>query len=239
MKTIAIILGLTTAALAQQPSIATSGGLRFGMTVTQAKAVLTGQIASEERPPKNPTAYRLVLKPVVLEPIIAKGVPNVIFEHDHLIRVLLDYSVPTAEERQSAEKNGSRISNCGETDRLSPTEQSRRSRYSLMMVNFDGIAKAMNTLFQEKYGRPINETGTWPDREEVSAHYIALDFVAEHPDAPASFIAAELPSLHKEYSYQRAWRSGGQMIRISLSIVCDMLYLDIQYEPDSANANNY
>jgi len=237
MKTITLILGLTATALAQQPSVTTWGGLRFGMTVAQAKTTLAGQIASEERPPKNPTAYRLVLKPVILEPIVAYGVPNIIFERDRLIRVLLDYSVPTAEERQMAEENRSKIPTCGSGDGLQTT-YSHKERYSPMMLNFNAIAEAMNGVFQEKYGKPINETGIWPSEDAASKHYIHVGYLGTHPDLPASAIADVLPEWDKQYKYQRAWKSGGQMIRISLSIVCDMLFLDVEYEPEN-QINNY
>jgi hypothetical protein len=170
----------------------TWGGLRFGMSVDDAKKLLAGRIKSEEQPPKNPSAYILTLNPISLG--VSNGEPHVIFERGKLVRVLLMFS--------------KRAEGC--------FDKPDRTRDIEKIITVDAVGEAATGAFQEKYGKPVNETGLWPSHDALMNH-----FVERKED--------------EEFKYTRAWRSQGQMIRISLSIICDSLFLDVSYDPESAN----
>jgi hypothetical protein len=168
----------------------TWGGLRFGTSVDDAKQQLAGRIQSEERPSQNPTAFILILKSVLLGH--AKGEPHIIFEGGRLIRVVLLFS----------------------TEAEGCFDKPDRARDAEKILTIDAVGEAVTGAFQEKYGKPINETGSWPSHDMLINHF------AGHRE-------------EETFKAVRAWKSGGQVIRISLNIVCDTLFLDISYDPES------
>jgi hypothetical protein len=39
----------------------------------------------------------------------------------------------------------------------------------------------------------------------------------------------------EKFKSVRAWKSGDQMIRMTLNMICDTLFLNVSYDPESAN----
>jgi hypothetical protein len=114
----------------------TWGGLHFGMSVEDARKLLLGKIQSEDRAAKNPEVLTFTLKP---EPLgLIKSTPHIIFKEGVLTRVVLMFSEPAS--GCSAQRNSELISR------------------EIAMI--DEVGRASVGVFPEKYGKPINETGT-------------------------------------------------------------------------------
>jgi hypothetical protein len=170
----------------------TWGRLRFGMSVDDAKQLLAGRIKSEERPPLNPSAFILTLEPIPIG--VAKGEPKIIFEQGQLIRVVLNFSIPA----------------------VGCFDKPDRGRDVHQMMTIDAVGEAATGAFQEKYGKPINETGSWPSHDMLMRHFAGR-------------------KEEEKFKSVRAWKSAGQMIRMTLNLICDTLFLDVSYDPESAN----
>ena len=90
-----------------------------------------------------------------------------------------------------------------------------RDLYARQIMTIDAIGEACTRSFREKYGKPINETGAWPSSTMVGHHLVTK-------------------AMNEKFESERAWKSGGQMIRISLSMICDSLSLLITYDPEAS-----
>jgi hypothetical protein len=125
---------------------ATWGGLRFGMTEAEVKAVLKGRVVATGNPPGTEMYTPLRMPSVTAGSAKGMGTLSFNIRTKTLQRVWLDFSRHDTDS--SAEL---------------PLDDS-----SIRITTYGDISRSL----LEKYGRPVNETGYCPTEDEMVEHFV-------------------------------------------------------------------
>lgn len=136
-------LALTTLPLFGQ---ATWGGLRYGMTEAEAKAVLKGRVVSTGNPPGTQMYTPLKMPSVTVGSAKGMGTLSFNVKTKTLQRIWLDFS--------RHDKDSSADSSQDET--------------VTKITTYGYISQSL----LEKYGRPVNATGYCPTQDELTEHFV-------------------------------------------------------------------
>ena len=162
----------------------TWGGLRFGMTEAQVKAAMKGQIEPTGAEPATPFYWPFRIKSAKVGP--ATGIAELGFDvKKTLQRVSLD------------------LSRYGDLPEITADEQA--SRVSAYVY--------VSSQLLEKYGKPVNETGRCPIRDEA-----------------INYLVRKLPDM---LTCSRLWSQPSQTIEMKFSLVGNSLFLSIFYKSRS------
>src|SRR5450759_674511 len=146
LKLAVIAALLLSAGSRSAPAQTTWGGLRFGMSVEEAKRVLAGHVLAEERPLLNPAVLILKLKPVIVGSVESE--PRVIFDRTsgHLTTVVLNFGIQSQ----------------GCFDKPDPG----------LYAKITMAVKSVGETFPYEYGKPVQEKGSWPSEDTVTSHLV-------------------------------------------------------------------
>jgi hypothetical protein len=183
-----ILMGLNLTLAGQT----TWGGLRFGMTESEVRAAMKGQI--ETTGYETGTEFYTPFKIKVVKVGPATGTAELSFDlkKKTLQRVWLNLS--HADEKATFGK-------------LTTDEAASRL----------GAYEYVSKQLLEKYGRPVNETGSCPTSDEIINH----------------FVREPLNTL----KCGRLWREPAQTIGMDFSLVGDSLFLMVEYKSRSLTSS--
>jgi hypothetical protein len=125
---------------------ATWGGLRFGMTEAEAKAVLKGRVVATGNPPGTQMYTPLKMPSVTVGSAKGMGTLGFNVKTKTLQRIWLDFS---------------RYDKDGSADISEDETVTRITAYGYILQSL-----------LERYGRPVNETGYCPTQDELTAYFV-------------------------------------------------------------------
>ena len=80
------------------------------------------------------------------------------------------------------------------------------------------LIEVMRDPVAEKYGRPVSEVGSWPTHDALLNHFA-------------------YKKEGEQFKSDRIWKSEGQVITESLSVICESVFLSVQYKSESQSSD--